>query len=180
MSMGVCNVFGRAYATGATSTAAVFAFTSGIINLYEAYRGVGHTNGVMKATTTARIYVQRIINEINAIPLVETIADFGTTILLSETGPVEVSLNFLRQNSPAETAVLASVADYPVESDVKDGVVYDNGLKTGTLEIVDTAQLATDLFAEIVASSDPLAVRLKNTATVSTVNDAIGSLNVIP
>jgi hypothetical protein len=72
---------------------------------------------------------------------------------------------------------------YPPEAKVEDGEVFGpSGEFTGELSPVnvDTAQLATDLFAEIVASSDPLAVRLKNTATVSTVNDAIGSLNVIP
>jgi len=73
------------------------------------------------------------------------------------------------------------LSGYPIEADVKDGVVYGvTSQFTGTLEVVDTEQLATDFFDAIIASSDPLAIRLKNTATVSTVNDAISSLNVIP
>jgi hypothetical protein len=72
---------------------------------------------------------------------------------------------------------------YPPEAKVEDGEVYGpSGEFTGELSPVNvnTAQLATDLFDAIIASSDPLAVRLKNTATVSTVNDAVASLNVIP
>jgi hypothetical protein len=71
---------------------------------------------------------------------------------------------------------------YPPEAKVEDGTVFGPSNEfEGELSPVnvDTAQLATDLFDAIIASSDPLAVRLKNTATVSTVNDAIGSLNVI-
>jgi hypothetical protein len=72
---------------------------------------------------------------------------------------------------------------YPPEAKVEDGEVFGpSGEFTGELSPVNvnTAQLATDLFDAIIASSDPLAVRLKNTATVSTVNDAVASLNVIP
>jgi len=71
---------------------------------------------------------------------------------------------------------------FPPESKVEDGEVYGpSGEFTGELSpvVVNTAQLASDLFDAIIASSDPLAVRLKNTATVSTVNDAVASLNVI-
>jgi hypothetical protein len=84
-------------------------------------------------------------------------------------------------NGSLRTAGL--LTGFPPESKVEDGEVYGpSGEFTGELSPVnvDTAQLATDLFDAIIASSDPLAVRLKNTATVSTVNDAIGSLNVIP
>jgi hypothetical protein len=200
MAMGVCNVFGRAYATGATSTAAVFAFTGGIINLYEAYRGVGHTNGVMKATTTARIYVQRIVNEMNAIPLVETIAEFGTTILLSQTGPVFVSLNFLRQNSPDETGILLSGTDQADTSDVRSGTVYASGLLTGTCAVPPAASVAlnvpvdntvgslataavvaADLLNEMNNSNLTIAQGLRDGMGASAAAiAAVGSINVIP
>jgi hypothetical protein len=45
---------------------------------------------------------------------------------------------------------------------------------------IDTAQLAADLLNEIAASPLPLAERLRNVATTSIVNSAVGSINVIP
>jgi hypothetical protein len=102
----------------------------------------------------------------------ELIPNGGTFFEVSTTLPTTVRLF---------TADLLS--GYPPEAKVEDNYVYGPvGEFTGELSPVnlDTAQLATDLFDAIIASSDPLAVRLKNTATVSTVNDAIGSLNVIP
>jgi hypothetical protein len=95
------------------------------------------------------------------------------------------SLLGILNTSNAQTFLYTADAltGYPPEAKVEDGEVYGpSGEFTGELSPVNvnTAQLATDLFDAIIASSDPLAVRLKNTATVSTVNDAVASLNVIP
>jgi len=72
---------------------------------------------------------------------------------------------------------------YPPEAKVEDGTVYGPSSEfTGTLSPVnvDVQQLASDLLNEIAISSIPLAERLRNVATTSTVNSAIGSINVIP
>jgi hypothetical protein len=72
---------------------------------------------------------------------------------------------------------------YPLVADVEDGVVYGPSSEfEGTLVPVniDTAQLAADLLNEIAASPLPLAERLRNVATTSIVNSAVGSINVIP
>jgi hypothetical protein len=102
----------------------------------------------------------------------ELIPNGGTYIELATTTPSTV-----RMYTPD------LLSGYPPEAKVEDGEVFGpSGEFTGELSPVNvnTAQLATDLFDAIIASSDPLAVRLKNTATVSTVNDAVASLNVIP
>lgn len=72
---------------------------------------------------------------------------------------------------------------YPLEANVEDGTVYGPSSEfEGTLVPVniDTTQLAADLLNEIAASPLPLAERLRNVATTSIVNSAVGSINVIP
>lgn len=72
---------------------------------------------------------------------------------------------------------------YPPESKVEDNYIFGpSGEFTGTLVPVnvDVQQLASDLLNEIAISSIPLAERLRNVATTSIVNSAIGSINVIP
>jgi hypothetical protein len=97
------------------------------------------------------------------------------------------STSWRYQESNLNESIYLYTADelsgFPPEAKTEEKYVFGpSGEFTGELSpvVVNTAQLATDLFDAIIASSDPLAVRLKNTATVSTVNDAIGSLNVIP
>ena len=85
------------------------------------------------------------------------------------------------------------------QSDVRLGTSYANGALTGSLAIPNpatvslgvptdnttgtlptSAVVAADLLNEIASSSIPLAERLRNVATTSTVNSAIGSISVIP
>jgi hypothetical protein len=83
----------------------------------------------------------------------------------------------------------------PAESDVRDGVLYDPDLASeGTLIVPDpsnvrngvptdntvgTADLtAQDFFDAIASSSDPIAIRLRNVATVETTGDQISAFNV--
>jgi len=80
----------------------------------------------------------------------------------------------------------------PIVSDVRSGVSYASGALTGTLIVppanavtagvtydngtVGTAQnTAASFLTELAASSDPLAVRLKNVATVQTTGDQIAA-----
>lgn len=82
----------------------------------------------------------------------------------------------------------------PATTDVRDGISYANGALTGTLVVpspanvrrgvptdntVGTADLtAQDLLDAIAASSDPVAVRLRNCATVDTTGDQIAAVVV--
>jgi hypothetical protein len=83
----------------------------------------------------------------------------------------------------------------PAEADVRDGVLYDPDLASeGTLIVPDpsnvrngvptdntvgTADLtAQDFFDAIASSSDPIAIRLRNVATVETTGDQISAFNV--
>lgn len=83
----------------------------------------------------------------------------------------------------------------PLESDVRDGITYGVGSSlTGTLVIpsasnvrvgvpfddtVGTADLtAQDFFTAIATSTDPIAVRMRNSATVQTVASTIASFDV--
>jgi len=97
--------------------------------------------------------------------------------------------------APATQLVAPGTAvDSPDESDVRQGVDYAFSTLTGTLIVPDpsdvrksvptdntvgTAELtAQDLFDAIAASSDPVAVRLRNCATVATTGDQIAAVNI--
>lgn len=78
--------------------------------------------------------------------------------------------------STVEVSYLAGSANYPAEADVENGVVYGNSNQfTGTLEQVDTSQLATDLLDEIQTSSHVVAQRLRAAATDDSVGDIVTS-----
>ena len=97
--------------------------------------------------------------------------------------------------APATQLVAPGTAvDSPDEADVRQGVDYAFSTLTGTLIVADpsdvrksvptdntvgTAELtAQDLFDAIAASSDPVAVRLRNCATVATTGDQIAAVNI--
>ena len=86
----------------------------------------------------------------------------------------------------------ASSPSVPATSNVRSGVTYASGTLTGTLVVpaantvtagvtydngtIGTAQnTAASFLTELAASSDPLAVRLKNVATVQTTGDQIAA-----
>ena len=129
-------------------------------------------------STTAIVKVDGTVNNSSS-----RMAVYSPSVQVSSTLPTQWL--FQTDNALVDRYLYTAseLTGYPPEAKVEDGEVFGpSGEFTGELSPVnvDTAQLATDLFDAIIASSDPLAVRLKNTATVSTVNDAIGSLSVIP
>ena len=145
--------------------------------------------GIISNTQTIANNIQsRYVNTnsiINKGVIIEGVwpAIYTVTSQISNTSDAEVIFRTDTVGVTKSMYTAGLLTGYPPEAKVEDGEVYGpSGEFTGELSPVnvDTAQLATDLFDAIIASSDPLAVRLKNTATVSTVNDAIGSLNVIP
>jgi hypothetical protein len=82
----------------------------------------------------------------------------------------------------------------PAETDVRLNTTYYDGLRVGSLNVPDpsnvrngvptdntvgTADLtAQDFFDAIASSSDPIAIRLRNVATVETTGDQISAFNV--
>lgn len=95
--------------------------------------------------------------------------------------------------APATQLVAPGTAvDSPDEADVRQGVDYAFSTLTGTLIVPDpsdvrksvptddtvgTAELtAQDIFDAIAASSDPIATRLRNVATVATTGDQIAAV----
>ena len=71
-----------------------------------------------------------------------------------------------------------TVLGYPLESQVEDGVIYgpSNELE-GTL-IVTPPLTAASFLAELQTSTEDIAVRLRNCATVSTTGDQIAAVNI--
>lgn len=86
--------------------------------------------------------------------------------------------------SDGSALTLSSNVGMPVQSNVKKGVVYDSGNKTGTLEVPPKESVAVgvpvgdeigeaiftfnDWLAALAYSNDPLAIRLRNVSTVQT------------
>jgi hypothetical protein len=86
------------------------------------------------------------------------------------------------------------VIDAPNIGDVRENVVYADGILTGTLAVPDPADVrrsvptdntvgtadltAQDFFDAIATSNDPVAIRLRNVATVETTGDQISAFNV--
>lgn len=103
--------------------------------------------------------------------------------------------------SPTVTVILStlstltltdpSATNPPAEADVRDGVIYGGGAYEGTLVVPLPSRVSlgvatdntvgtgivtgTDFFNLIATDSDPVAVRLRNVATVQTVGDQFNS-----
>ena len=108
-----------------------------------------------------------IYNEVDSSTLLISRAE------LSATDPISVTLTVPRSGGDIQVDYLAGSAGYPLESNVKDGVIYGNSDQfEGTLEVVDTAQLASDLLDEIQTSSHVVAQRLRAAAT----DDSVGQI----
>jgi hypothetical protein len=113
------------------------------------------------------------------------------------TNTINNKITITKANSTTTTLIDINDASVylPAESDVRDGVLYDPDLASeGTLIVPDpsnvrngvptdntvgTADLtAQDFFNAIATSSDPVAIRLRNVATVETTGDQISAFNV--
>jgi hypothetical protein len=115
------------------------------------------------------IIVINIINSVDAVSLL------GAGSRLSS-GSITVELTVDREGGDATVSFLASDANYPTESNVKDGVVFGNSDQfTGTLEQVDAAQLASDLLDEMQTSNHVIAQRLRASATDDSVGEIVSS-----
>jgi len=99
---------------------------------------------------------------------------------------------FRKSDNTSVTYVDQDIINFPTELDVREGTTYASGLYTGTLAVplpsnvrvgiatddtVGTADLtAEDFFDAIATSTNDIAIRLRNVATVETTGDQIANL----
>lgn len=115
--------------------------------------------GSMKLSTTGSITWQ--FNTQNAL-VTKTLYDVNTL-------PTIPTVNNVRSGVSYASGALTGTLVVPPANAVTAGVVYDNGT-------IGTAQNTADSFlTALAASSDPLAVRLQNVATVQTTGDQIAA-----
>lgn len=91
--------------------------------------------------------------------------------------PTQIQIIVHQQDTSSVTLTDATAsANYPAENEVESGVVFGNTNQfTGTLQVVDAAQLASDLLDEIQTSSHVVAQRLRASATDDSVGDIVAS-----
>jgi hypothetical protein len=99
---------------------------------------------------------------------------------------------FRKSDNTDVTYVDEDTLNFPIELDVREGTSYASGLYTGTLAVplpsnvrvgiatddtIGTADLtAEDFFDAIATSTNDIAIRLRNVATVETTGDQIANL----
>lgn len=104
---------------------------------------------------------------------------------------VSPTVTVILSNLSTLTLTDPSATNPPAEADVRDGVIYGGGAYEGTLVVPIPADVrkgiatdntvgtgiitGTDFFNLIATDSDPVAVRLRNVATVQTVGDQFNS-----
>jgi len=144
------------------------------------------------------------INSTGVVDMSITNATFGSNGTSPVIGRVKFAnsgavITVVNQNNTTATYTDVNSQDQADQSDVRQGTTYANGALTGTLAVPNpstvslgvptdnttgtlptSSVVAADLLNEIANSSIPLAERLRNVATTSIVNSAIGSINVIP
>jgi hypothetical protein len=200
-STGTVNAFGIISSTSGTATAC------GIENSgYLYFEGLVLGYFTSSSRPAIRSSATAAINIINGSIQCSPYGDFplevrrlfyrsssNTTIIFAD----DSTNGQLPPASPPPTFTLYSadvIIDAPNIGDVRENVVYADGILTGTLAVPDpsnvrkdiptdntvgTADLtAQDFFDAIATSSDPVAIRLRNVATVETTGDQISAFNV--
>ena len=115
------------------------------------------------------IVVNAINNQVGSESLI-----YGDAVLSDSS--TSVTLTVPTQTGSIQVDYLAGSAGYPSETNVKDGVIYGNSDQfEGTLQVVDTAQLASDLLDEMQVSPHVLAQRLRSAATDDSVGQIVAS-----
>jgi len=167
---------------GISSTIASVVTVKGIITSSNTIAGVS-----LSSTSSSLTFSGQAINN-NGV-----MAIFCAVVRLYTNDPVQWTF----QNNTGGTKILYSAGillGYPAITNVRNGTTYGASSElTGTLIMaipanvrrgvntdatVGTADLtAQDIFSEIASSSDPIAVRLKNIATVQTTGAQLASYN---
>ena len=166
------------------SAAAVFAQAGSNVTINGIARS--NTNRVVAINSTGLVTVSGQINCVNeGWPIIATrlrLANAIPTQITFQTDSVGVNKTLYEPGTALGN---------PATSNVRQGVSYASGALTGTLVVpspanvrrgvptdntVGTADLtAQDFFTAIANSSDPIAVRLRNVATVQTTGDQIAA-----
>lgn len=180
---GTINLTGNAI--GGTSN---FAISNGSLTtvLTGSFNAIGSSNSTVAALSStvnaSEFKVQNIVNTTRAVAI-------SGRVRLSTVNPTCIVI------TPAGTNLTLTdpnITNPPTASNVRFGTVYGGGAFTGTM-IVPTASAVSygvpvdntvgtsllnpqDLFNAISSSSDPVAVRLRNTSTVQITGDQIVSL----
>lgn len=184
VSTGTFNLFGLAIGSP-TSTVN---FSAGALNNSTGTMNIetvqfGASVGAVNAST-GQLNIQNVIlNSNNAMPVVGAFRFTNNT-----TNSIQVT----KINNSTKILVEADTTDIPVAANVRNGVSYANGALTGTLVVptddtvtlgivydngtIGTAQnTAASFLSELSSSTDPLAVRLQNVATVQSTGDQIAA-----
>lgn len=192
-------VNGNAYAgTGQDSTGAANNGAGGIVNgraigqdLFGRLRGaINCTVREVQGRNENCVITEKIISSTgNAYYLTNCPIKTGVAIIIEardEAGNVVqyTSLSSQGQASPVDVRLgtnyangaLTGTCAVPPAGAVSLGVPVDNTTGSQPTSVV----VAADILNEIATSSIPLAERLRNVATTSIVNSAVGSINVIP
>lgn len=190
-----------------------------VLNLYgSAIANVGGAVRIATTATNAIVYVQKAIGAQDSGSIATVACINETTSAIFTVGEIEfgaygqsptsgrirfknayiTQANVLLEDGVTRRVISAAGADDADEADVRLGVVYAFGTKTGTLAVppkpmvalgvptddglgtlnpsIDVSTLAADLFDVIKSSSDPLAARWRDVSTVQSVNQQLGSL----
>ena len=151
---------------------------------------IGSDNGAGVAVynpTTSNVIVDAFeFSNIGTVPALGKVLISNTNFTLIATDESSNTAIFTEDNN-----VLNFIPD---EDDVRLNTTYYDGNKTGSLNVPDPSNVrngvptdntvgpadltAQDFFDAIATSSDPVAIRLRNVATVETTGDQISAFNV--
>jgi hypothetical protein len=125
---------------------------------------------------------------INSATFADGISPIRGAVRFSTVAP---TVTVILSNLTTLTLTDPTVSNPPAESDVRDGVAYSGGAFEGTLVVPNPSNVrlgiatdntvgtgivtGTDFFNLIATSTDPIAERLRNVATVQTVGDQFNS-----
>ena len=188
----VTTIRGNIYA-GLYGTSVIISGTNSLLNIEG---GVyAHDSNILPAVINGSTTIGKGIilkgslfyGTLGAIPI-------RTNILKVVPDDSDITVYVINGGGTQTRATLTNI-DYnvPLASDVREGVVYGNSIFTGTLIVpspsnvrkgvstdatVGTADLTAQDFLDLLSTStDPIAERLRNVATVQTTGDQITSLS---
>lgn len=164
LSTGTIIVNGIALGGSGSSSVGALNNSTGIMRVTTS-QGSDDNSGVNGVASNGTTIISNLVWPLNGrIPIIGFVK-FDNTNQKS----VQVTL----ENNTTQLLTDNSTVNYPIQADVRNLVQYGPGnIYTGTLVPDITPQ---DIFTAIATSSDPIAVRLRNVATVQTTGDQIAA-----
>jgi hypothetical protein len=189
----IINIYGEVVAKHGFSTGAgciVISTGTPITNDIYIEKAIGSNDGSGVA----------VYNDSTANVVIKTLeySNIGTSPVSGKVLFSATNFSLIGQDENSNTVIFTednNVGTFiPAETDVRLNTTYYDGLRVGSLNVPDpsnvrngvptdntvgTADLtAQDFFDAIANSSDPIAIRLRNVATVETTGDQISAFNV--